>query len=72
MTELIILLIMVLIVALLCAICAAIGFLVGIKVNSRFKQKNAADEPTEEQLRRAEQMKREYRNFLEYNGDEQE
>ena len=72
MTNVILILILFTVVLLLCLICGVLGFLVGVRVKPRATDKKPAQPPKPEQIRAAEKMQREYNNFLNYDGSEQE
>ncbi len=72
MTNVILILILFTIVLLLCIICGGIGFLLSEKMKPKPKEKKPAEPPTAEQKRVVEKAQREYNNFLNYDGSEQE
>lgn len=65
-------LIFIILVHLLCAAAGAIGFRISEKCGPQRKQTPPALPPAAERLRAAERAQREYSNFLNYDGSEQE
>lgn len=61
-----------LIFVLSCAVCGVVGFLIGSRVKSFERKEKPKAEPTETQIRAAKKAAREYNNFLNYDGTEQE
>ena len=55
-----------------CAVCGGIGFLIGSRVKSFESKEKPKAEPTEAQIQAAKKVAREYNNFLNYDGTEQE
>ena len=68
MTALLILIVLIL-VLILCLICACVGFIAGRRILIKTSQKPR--EPTEEEKNKIEKEMREYKNFLNYNGNSQ-
>ena len=60
------------IVLLCCVICGITGFLIGFSINYHPKEKTPVIEPTEQQKRDIKRRQREYNNFLNYDGTEQD
>ena len=61
-----------LLVLLLGVACGAIGFIAGMSINYRQREKPPTAELTEKQKREMARRQREYNNFLNYDGTEQE
>jgi hypothetical protein len=72
MNYIFLILICMFIVILCCVICGITGFLVGFSINYHPKEKTPAIEPTEQQKRDIKRRQREYNNFLNYDGTEQD
>ncbi len=58
-------------ILLLCFVCVYTGVFIGVRITSKSKERSILPESSEEQRRRIEKMRREYSNFLSYNGTEQ-
>lgn len=72
MNAVFLMLVCMLIVILCCAVSGVAGFLIGFSINYHPKEKTPAIEPTEQQKRDIKRRQREYNNFLNYDGTEQD